>query len=50
MKDKMTYTGVGFIFSFINLGLIQTRFNFLGIIFGLVACFFFIKALKCKEN
>ena len=50
MKDKMTYTTIGFIFSFINLSLIQTKFNLIGVIFGLVACLFFIKALNCKKN
>lgn len=50
MKDKMTYTSIGFLFAFINSGLIGTRFNIMGIGFGLLACLFFIKALACKKN
>ncbi len=50
MKEKLNYTIVGLSFSMVNLLLIQTRFNLVGLFFGLISVYFLIKALRCKEH
>lgn len=48
MNEKMYYTTVGFLLTGCNLALIGTRFNVVGLIFGLIAMGFFIKAIRTK--
>jgi hypothetical protein len=48
LEQKMYYTLVGFILSFVNLLLIETRFNFFGVICALFGVMFFVKALRIK--
>lgn len=50
MKQKFYYMVVGYCLSMTNILLIETRFNIVGIFFGIGALIAFIKALKIKEN
>jgi hypothetical protein len=45
MKEKMEHTITGCFFSLLNIILIDTRFALVGLFFGLISIFFFIKAL-----
>jgi uncharacterized membrane protein YciS (DUF1049 family) len=49
LKEKIEYTTAGFILCACNYLLIETRFNVAGLLFGLLAAGFFIKALMVKE-
>jgi len=48
MNDKFYYTTVGFLLTFANILLIETRFNIVGIGFGFLSIIFFIKAIRTK--
>lgn len=50
LRKKLEYTTAGFILSGCNFMLIGTRFNAFGLLFGLLAAGFFIKALTIKES
>lgn len=50
LKQKLEYTAIGCTFSLFNIGLINTRFNIVGIGFGFIAVIFFIKALLIKAD
>lgn len=47
MNEKMYYTTIGYSFTFLNLLLIETH-AIIGLVFGLVAAGFFIKAIRTK--
>jgi hypothetical protein len=49
MKEKMEHTITGCFFSLLNIVLIDTRFALVGLFFGLVSIFFFIKALLISK-
>lgn len=48
MNDKFYYTSLGFLLTFANILLIETRFNIFGIGLGFAAAYFFIKAIRVK--
>jgi hypothetical protein len=48
MNEKLYYTTLGFLLTFANILLIETRFNIVGIGFGFTAAYFFIKAIRVK--
>jgi len=48
LNNKFYYTNLGFLFTFINILLVDTRFNIVGIGFGFTAAYFFIKAIRTK--
>lgn len=50
LKEKLEYTTTGFILCACNYLLIGTRFNTIGLLFGVLAAGFFIKALFIKEE
>jgi hypothetical protein len=50
MSQKMYYTTIGYCLTFANILLIETRFNIVGIFFGVVAAIAFIKALSIKQE
>lgn len=50
LKLKMKYTLVGYLLCLMNLMLIQTKFNLIGIGFGFGAVVCFIKALSIKQD
>lgn len=49
LKKKLELTFLGCIFSIFNILLIETRFNIVGLGFGLFALVLFIKALKIRS-
>ena len=49
MKQKLYYITLGYLLTAINFVLIDTRFNILGIGFGLAAVICFIKSLTIKK-
>lgn len=49
LKKKLELTFLGCIFSILNILLIETRFNIVGLGFGLVSLVLFIKALKIRN-
>jgi hypothetical protein len=49
MKKKLEYTLVGYALTSINLVLIGTKYNSIGLLFGLAAIVFFVKAIRIKE-
>lgn len=49
MNKKLTYMTFGYVFSILNLSLINSKFNIIGLFFGLIALFLFIKALMIKK-
>lgn len=49
LKKKLELTFLGCIFSIFNILLIETRFNIVGLGFGLVSLILFIKALKIRS-
>lgn len=50
LEQKLYYTTCGCLLSFANILLIDTRFNIVGIGFGITAAIFFIKALLIKAD
>jgi hypothetical protein len=50
MSQKMYYTTIGYCLTFINILLTGTRFNIVGLFFGIGAVVAFIKALRIKEG
>jgi hypothetical protein len=50
LQEKMYYSTCGFILTGANYLLIDTRFNLVGIGFGFVALYFFVKALRIKPD
>jgi hypothetical protein len=50
MKQKFYYMTIGYCLSLTNILLIGTRFNIVGIFFGLLAIVAFIKALRIKQE
>lgn len=49
LKKKLEYTTTGFILCACNYLLIGTRFNIIGLLFGVLSAGFFIKALTIRE-
>jgi hypothetical protein len=49
MKKKVDYMLKGFILTFINLGLTLNGYSVLGVLFGVVAVIYFLKALRINE-
>jgi hypothetical protein len=49
MKQKIYYITLGYLLTTINFILIGTRFNIVGLVFGLIAAICFIKALLIKK-
>ena len=50
MSQKFYYITIGYCLSMINILLIETRFNIVGIFFGIGAVVAFIKALRIKQE
>lgn len=50
MNQKMTLTTIGFFLTFLNLMLVDTKYNIIGLCFGIIAALFFIKAIRTKPN
>ena len=50
MKKKLELTAIGYLFSLANLYLTLNGFAVVGIAFGLVGCYFFIKALMVRKK
>ena len=50
MKTKLYYITCGYIFLIGNILLLGTRFNLVGLGFGIVAGTFFIKSLLVKKD
>jgi hypothetical protein len=50
MSQKMYYTTIGYCLTFANILLIETRFNIVGLFFGIGAVIAFIKALSIKQG
>jgi hypothetical protein len=49
MTSKLNYTMIGCIFSLANIYLIPTRFNIVGLGFGIVGAIFLIQAIRIKK-
>jgi len=49
MNQKLYYMTCGYILTFTNILLIGTRFNTVGILFGLAAMVFFVKSIMVKK-
>ena len=50
MQEKLELTAIGYTFSFLNIYLTLNGKPLPGIAFGLVACYFFIKALMIRKK
>ena len=50
MSQKFYYITIGYSLSMVNILLIETRFNIVGIFFGVGAIIAFIKALSIKQG
>jgi len=50
MSQKFYYITLGYCLSMINVLLIETRFNIVGLFFGIGAVIAFIKALRIKQE
>jgi hypothetical protein len=48
-KKKLELTFLGCLFTILNISLIETRFNIVGLGFGIVSLIFFFKAYRIKE-
>ena len=49
MNKKLEFMIIGSTLSLLNIFLIETRFNIIGLIFGIIAVVFFIKAILIKD-
>ena len=49
MQDKLKYILIGYTLTAVNLLLIGTRLNTLGIAFGLTGAIFFVKAILIRK-
>lgn len=50
MSQKMYYTTIGYLLTFVNILLIETKFNIVGLFFGVSAIFYFLKALSIRPK
>ena len=50
IKEKLELTAIGYLFSLGNIYLTLNNKPLPGIAFGVVACIFFIRALRIKGN
>lgn len=50
MRQKLELTAVGYVFSIMNIYLTLNDKPLPGIVFGVIACGFFIQALRIKEK
>jgi hypothetical protein len=48
IQKKLELTVIGYLFTLLNVFMTVRGFSIVGIAFGLVACMFFIKALRIK--
>ena len=48
LREKMELTAIGYLFSALNIYLTLNNKPLPGIAFGVVACIFFVKALRLK--
>ena len=49
MNQKLQYTLTGYGLTSVNLILLGTKYNSIGILFGLASVVFFVKALRIKQ-
>ena len=49
MSKKLTYMTFAYIFTTLNISLINSRFNIVGLFFGIVALVLFIRALIIRK-
>jgi len=50
LKEKMELTALGYLFALVNVYLTWNSKPLQGVAFGLVACYFFIKALRIRKK
>ena len=50
LRQKIELTAIGYLFALVNIYLTMSGKPFPGIAFGLVACYFFIKALLLRNK
>lgn len=48
LQEKMYYTTYGFLLTGANALVLGTRFNLIGVGFGIAACYMFIRSLLIK--
>jgi len=49
MNKKLEYTLTGYGLTSVNLILLGTKYNSIGLLFGIAAAVYFIKALRIKQ-
>lgn len=49
MSKKLTYMTFGYVFAALNISLINSKFNIVGLFFGIVALVLFIRALIIRK-
>jgi len=50
MEEKLELTAIGYVFTLANIYLTLNGKPIVGIAFGLISCYFFIKALMIKNK
>ncbi len=49
MKKKLTYLTCGYACLLVNILLVDSRFNIIGLLFGIISAVYFIKSLRIKK-